>query len=46
MGERFDWDLLRDTGDQKTPREWMHDAQYEELEAWEREQAESLRGGS
>ncbi|MCZ7577031.1 MAG: hypothetical protein M5U18_08340 [Dehalococcoidia bacterium] len=43
----FDPAVLRDTGgDQRTAREWMHEKQYAELEAWEREQAELLRSGS
>ncbi len=43
----FDPAALRDPGgDQRTAREWMHEKQYAELEAWEREQAEMLRGGS
>src|SRR5204863_9883909 len=42
----FDWDALRDVPKEKHAREWMHEKQREELEAWEAEQAESLRGRS
>jgi hypothetical protein len=42
----FDWAALRAVPKEKHAREWMHPKQQEELESWEREQAEQLRTGT
>jgi hypothetical protein len=44
--ESIDWDVLRPAPKEKHAREWMHETERKELEAFEREQAEQLRGRS
>ena len=46
LRESLDWQVIHGTPTEKHAREWMRAKQQEELEAWEREQAELLRAGS
>jgi hypothetical protein len=43
--EAFDWSVIRPAPEDKHPREWMHPQQAEELQSWERVQADTLRSG-
>ena len=44
MRESIDWEVIRGTSAVKHAREWMHPQQAEELQGWEREQVQELRG--